>query len=77
MVWTTNVLSVNNFSALNLHFTLIAGRRHDINGVKGVSGSSFQFKRRTRISESPADIMSVRPVLSYKTLLPAKSFKTT
>lgn len=59
MVWTMNVLSVNDFSALNLHFMLIAGRHHDINGVKGVSGSSFWFKQRTRISESPADIMSV------------------
>jgi hypothetical protein len=77
MVWTTNVLSVNDFSTVNLHFTPIAGRHHDTNGVKGVSGSSLQLKRRPRMFESPADIMSVRPVLKLKTLLPAKSFKTT
>lgn len=72
-----NVLFVIDISALNLHFTPIAGRHHNINGVKGVSGPLFWLKRRTRIFESPADIMSVRPVLNYKTLLPVKSFKTT
>ncbi|PKX96263.1 uncharacterized protein P174DRAFT_365711 [Aspergillus novofumigatus IBT 16806] len=52
------------------------GRHHDINGVEGVSGSLFRLKQRIRIFESPADIMSVWPVLNYKTLLLAKSLKT-
>lgn len=59
MVWTINILSVNDFSALNLYFMLITGRHHDINSVKGVSGSLFWFKQRMCISKSLADIMSV------------------
>jgi hypothetical protein len=77
MALTTNVLSANDTSFLSLHFTPIAGRHHDISGVKGVGGFSFRPKPNIRILKRPADIMSVRSVLNYKNLLPARSFKTT
>lgn len=72
-----NALFAKGISVMKLLFTIIADKQVVTPGVNDASGCLFPLLQRMYIFENPMPIISVRPVLNYRTLRTMKNSKTT